>query len=808
MKKQSLMILSLLGVLCACGGGSSEPSQPVDLNAYGLAEKIAKAASKYGNAITASELVASVSADLSSTEENKQIAANNRDLVLLLQSAFASRMPEHIGARKFQGYSNYSLLAINTDGFQTNDSGYAAIKWLNDRGLFTPDDGTFAASTVVTPETAKIWIDRFHTYIGTSAKDDFFAYANHDLLYDQCPDKGGPHDSISYSSLISQKNINDWAKSFYEEVPEAKAFESTYFDMDRRVKGDASGLAEAIRSLTDVETIGEFIGALKKMVEDTGYCPLWESTEYGKQSPVIGGTEHNVYCVTATSYSNTATSASIAPGEEDYKSSVTRFAPIFADVMGYTDIQAKQWATRYTDFKYQFALRREANKSLSKKLFVPEQGKIYGDENDGINLYQFLLDLGVNDPKWFLFADACDAQSLFDLFSQEHLPELQGLAVWQMLEHFTPCLPDGNAVMAWAHSGGGRHDEEGLASDSYYGNYVIPYVANNLANHYLATPEFDEDLETIHGLIADLRTAFSGRAKKASTTWGSVSVEAKVNTKLNNIVSYVGGADDEGNKHAYLDMDFASKEEGGTLYGNLAVFANAEFDAYTKNLGVNWSIDSRVAQLETMMAGYHPLYPNAFYAPWVNGIDITLGYMAAYKRAGAMSKEELLSSYGWVVGHEMSHGLDATGVYYDELGNYRVNGYFLEKDNEAYGEEAKKIARFYNKDEVMPGQMSNGFRIRDEAIADVTGLGMCVDIGKTISGFDFKKFFTLGAQNFGAYASQDVYVSYYAPDEHPWGRIRVNQAFKTCSAFYEAFDVKEGDGMWVAPEDRAVIWPE
>ena len=828
--KKTLLTLSLLTILCACNGGassaasgessavSSEESSAVSseiegetdvFNAYHLAEKIAYAASKYGDPVTAKGLMDKVSEDLSSRGSGMEVKATNKDLVLLLHAAFNGITPERVGIRNFQGYKNFSLVALNLEGFTRDTPAYEAIKWLNDLGLFVVGSA-FKAATTIDEATAKLWTDRFHVYFGTSAQDDFFGYANHDLLYENCPadSKATSESSVYYSSLISQANINAWAKSYYDKVPAAAAYESTYLDMERRVKGDASGLAAAVKTLTDPTTIGDFIEALKKMAIDTGYCPLWDTTTYGKQSPVIGDTSYNVFCVTTETYSNDSRSKDIAPGQDDYKSSVSRFAPIFADVMGYNDALAKQWATRYTDFKYQFALRREENTALANKYLVPEENKIYGDEKDGLNLYQFLSDLGVNNPKWFLFKDARETQSLLDLFSQDHLLELQGLCVWQMLQHYTACLPNGASVMAWAHTNGARHDEEGLKGDSLYGNLVIPYVAGNLANYYLSTPEFDEDLETIHTLIANLRDAFAQRAENATNTWATVSAKAKVKAKLDKIVSYVGGADDDGNKHEYLDMKFRSKDEGASLYDNLTIFSNTEFDAYTKNLGTEWSIDTRVAQLETMMADYRPLYANAFYAPWVNGIDITLGYMAAYKRPGAMTNEELLGSYGWVVGHEMSHGLDASGIYYDQNGNYKTNGYFLEKDTKAYNAEAKKIAQFYNKDEVMPGHVSNGFLVRDEAIADVTGIGMAVDVAKNIPGFDWEAFFLSAAMNFGAYASQAVFTEYYEPDEHPYGRVRVNQAFKTVKKFYETFDIKEGDGMWVDPDARAVIWPE
>ena len=43
-------------------------------------------------------------------------------------------------------------------------------------------------------------------------------------------------------------------------------------------------------------------------------------------------------------------------------------------------------------------------------------------------------------------------------------------------------------------------------------------------------------------------------------------------------------------------------------------------------------------------------------------------------------------------------------------------------------------------------------------------------------------------------------------DPHSPGKVRATQPLKNIDAFYEAFDIKEGDGMWLAPEKRVRIW--
>ncbi len=83
---------------------------------------------------------------------------------------------------------------------------------------------------------------------------------------------------------------------------------------------------------------------------------------------------------------------------------------------------------------------------------------------------------------------------------------------------------------------------------------------------------------------------------------------------------------------------------------------------------------------------------------------------------------------------------------------------------------------------------------------------LCLDIAKGMEGFDYQTYFREAAANFGAYASQATYEEYLKPDEHPFGRTRVNRCLAAQDEFYEAFDIQEGDNMYVAPGDRPVIY--
>ena len=762
------------------------------------AKKIARAAKVYGGDGDDEKLLSSCGSELSSSEDPTTYG----DMFLMLNTAFSSYLPEHIGARVFEGNPT-SLSMYSISGIAKNSQKYAALTSLSNIGLFTTDDGrrSLNAASYISESSLKTYLDRYHAYFGTSQKDDFFSTVNHDFLYDECEDDGKTAtDSVYRSDLISEDNSVSWVKSLG--LGEVDDFVSTYMDMDRRVSGDACGVVEALTPLLNAASVSEFVNALKTMVKENGYCPLWSSIKYGNQTlSLTSGTTYKK-AVVASCFDNTESPSEFRQGSTGYRESIERFTPIFQEVLGVTQAKARIYATNYTTFKYYFATGVHTTYVLSRsKLWSPVKGVTYGD---GFNLYDFLSDCGVSDPSSFYWQDGAFIQSLLACFSEEKLDYLKGWAIWQMLEHYLICLPDKDATMAWAHTSGARHDEEELSSTSFYSSYVLPAVGNTVYSYYIGTEEYKEDVEIVFNLIENIKTTFAERVAKAS--WVSSSTPGLVRAKLEKMDYIIGGNISGTSMMEYPGADFLSKEEGGSLYLNLGRDQKAKFEAGIKGLGTSWSTSNRKENFLATAYEYTPLYSNAFYVPWTNGIDITMGYMSAYKRPSLMSSEELLATYGWVVGHEISHGFDASGIYYNAQGNYVSTGYLSQNDFRTFRNRSSNVTTMYTGVEVMPGMATSGSIVLDEAIADITGLTIANEIGAKISGFDYSKFYTLAAKSFASYASQATYDSSLATDTHPFGRARVNTAFQSQDNFYTTFGIEEEDGMYLAPSDRAYVW--
>ena len=174
-------------------------------------------------------------------------------------------------------------------------------------------------------------------------------------------------------------------------------------------------------------------------------------------------------------------------------------------------------------------------------------------------------------------------------------------------------------------------------------------------------------------------------------------------------------------------------------------------------------------------------------------------------RSDDMSVEELYASIGafWV-GHEVSHAFDMNGAQFDAEGNYR--NWWKEEDLQEFERRSKRLDDYL--DTIIPFGDHHviGSNVDTEMAADYTGLQCALRMAQKVEDFDYDKFFTKYAQmnaSLGLYSSE---LSQLTQDSHPLNFLRTNVPVQQFEEFYETYGVKEGDAMYLAPEDRLLIW--
>lgn len=193
---------------------------------------------------------------------------------------------------------------------------------------------------------------------------------------------------------------------------------------------------------------------------------------------------------------------------------------------------------------------------------------------------------------------------------------------------------------------------------------------------------------------------------------------------------------------------------------------------------------------------------NAAYNPLSNDITFTAAILQAPFYSTDRSDVENLGGIGTVIGHEISHAFDITGAKFDENGN--VKNWWTKEDLKKFKEKAKKAAEIYSALEVVKGHNVNGKISTGEIMADLGGMTVALDIAKQ-KNMDTKKLFESYAAVWRSVNTEEALISNLI-DVHPPDKFRVNNIVNLTDEFYKVFNVKEGDGMYVKPEDRLKVW--
>ena len=211
-------------------------------------------------------------------------------------------------------------------------------------------------------------------------------------------------------------------------------------------------------------------------------------------------------------------------------------------------------------------------------------------------------------------------------------------------------------------------------------------------------------------------------------------------------------------------------------------------------------INEPVDRTEWLMPGH---MVNACYNPSANDITFPAAILQKPFYALSQSVSENLGGIGAVIGHEISHAFDNNGANFDENGN--LKNWWKEEDFAAFKELTRGMVEQFDGIE-FHGCKVNGELTVSENIADNGGMGVTLEIMHTLPEPDFRAYFINWARVWCRKAKEEYIQLLLASDVHSPGELRANMSPRNFSEWYEAFDVTEKDGMYIAPEKRISIW--
>lgn len=202
--------------------------------------------------------------------------------------------------------------------------------------------------------------------------------------------------------------------------------------------------------------------------------------------------------------------------------------------------------------------------------------------------------------------------------------------------------------------------------------------------------------------------------------------------------------------------------------------------------------------------GIDILETNAYYNPLENSINIIRGILGSSLYKEDMSKEELYAGIGSVIGHEISHAFDTNGAQFDAFG--QLNNWWSEEDYKAFQERAQKLIDYYNSMTAFDGYQIQGTNIQTEAIADMAGVKCMLGLLSQEENVDYRIFFENYAKLWARINTREFEYTCLTQDSHPLHYLRTNATVQQFDEFLETYGIKQGDGMYLDPEKRVLVW--
>ena len=219
----------------------------------------------------------------------------------------------------------------------------------------------------------------------------------------------------------------------------------------------------------------------------------------------------------------------------------------------------------------------------------------------------------------------------------------------------------------------------------------------------------------------------------------------------------------------------------------------------------NWMFSLKLNHLydDTGYWDYMPSYTNnAFYNPGDNSFTILNGVLGGVPFDG--STEQILGSIGVIIGHEISHSIDSMGALYDKNGEYK--DWWSESSKEAFNDKVDSLREFYNQIGVTNTLKVMGNNVDGEATADMGGVHICLEIGKTIPNFNYKLFFETYTNLWLSEPYESSKIEERNKNEHPFEYLRVNAVLAQFEEFFQTYKIGYGDKMYIPEDQRVAIW--
>jgi len=482
---------------------------------------------------------------------------------------------------------------------------------------------------------------------------------------------------------------------------------------------------------------------------------------------------------------------------EEYVSHITKMLQYLGDSEEVAAKSAKQilsFETKLAIPKMDKVERRDARNRYNPMAVTDLQKTV-----PSINWDNYFTGLGIAKLDTVIVSQLKYIKALQEIFTEDNVSDWKAYLKWDVFNNSVGKLSEELEKSNWDFYSktlkGAKEqrprNERALAT-------VNGSVGEALGKLYVSEKFPPEAKAKAKDMITNVLKAFENRINNLA--WMSDNTKLKAIEKLKATTVKIGYPD------KWKDYSNLKIEKGNSYFENMQNVSEWRFKENISKLG------EPVDKTEWHMS---PQTVNAYFNPSYNEIVFPAAILQPpfydYKADDAVN----YGGIGAVIGHEISHSFDDSGARFDKEGN--LNNWWTEGDAVKFKALGKALSDQYSAIEVLPETNINGEFTLGENIGDLGGVNVGYDAlqlyyeksGKpeNIDGFTGEqRYFMSWATVWRSKYRDEALKNQIKTDPHSPGMVRASQPLKNVDAFYDAFNIKEGDSMYITEEKRVRIW--
>jgi len=483
-----------------------------------------------------------------------------------------------------------------------------------------------------------------------------------------------------------------------------------------------------------------------------------------------------------------------------YIAHIARMLQFFGD----TEEQAIANADKIFQFEYSLAEPRFTKEESrdTRKLYNPKSIEELGELTPSINWDAYFKGLGINDLERAIVMQPKYMEAVETILNSSSINDVKLYLRWTAIDRAAGKLNREIEKANWEFYSkdlrGAKQqrprDERALASLN--GN-----IGEALGKLYVDAKFPPEAKAKAEEMISNVMLGFEKRIN--ALEWMSPETKVKAIEKLNKMTIKIAYPDEWKD---YASLEVKGLKDGGSYFQNSINISKWNFNKDIEKLG---------KEVDRSEWGMAPQIVNAYFNPVNNEIVFPAAILQPPFYNYTADEAVNYGGIGAVIGHEISHCFDDSGARFDADGN--LKNWWTDEDAEQFAVLGKKLVDQYSAVLAIEDVNLNGEFTLGENIGDLGGINAAYDglqifyekngRPEDIDGFTAEqRFYMSWGTIWRTKIRDEALKNQIKTDPHAPGLYRAYMPLQNVDAFYTAFNIVEGDNMYLAPEDRVKIW--